>query len=84
MLFSLVLLKVTGAQSYFKFFIFKASYKEFALFSTTFYMFSETLIMFYFIGSGTAIKNALVESTNRNGPGRGLAHAVNHPVLGSP
>ena len=56
MLFSLVLLTVTGVQSYFQFNIFKASYQEFALFTTTFYMFSETLIMFYFIGSGSAIK----------------------------
>ena len=56
MFFSIVLLSITGLQSYIQFEIFKASYQEFALFSITFYMFSETLIMFYFIGSGTAIK----------------------------
>ena len=33
-----------------------------SLFSTTFYMFSQTLVMFYFIGSGTAIKKELNES----------------------
>ena len=62
MFFSILLLSITGLQSYFQFSIFKASYQEFALFSTTFYMFSETLIMFYFIGSGTAIKKEVHES----------------------
>ena len=62
MAISLFLLTVTGLQSYFNFIIFKASYQQFALFSTTFYMFSETLIMFYFIGSGTAFKKEVSDS----------------------
>ena len=62
MFVSFIFLSITGFQSYFGFMIFKASYQEFALFSTTFYMFSETLIMFYFIGSGTAIKKEVSHS----------------------
>ncbi len=62
MVTSLFLLSITGLQGYYNFIIFKASYQQFALFSTTFYMFSETLIMFYFIGSGTAIKKEVLES----------------------
>ncbi len=65
MLTSLVLVTITAFQGYFQFNIFKASYQQFALFSTIFYMFSQTLIMFYFIGSGTAIKNELVKSISK-------------------
>jgi len=57
---SFVLVSITGLQSYFEFNIFNANYQQFALFSTTFYMFSQTLIMFYFIGSGTAIKKEVL------------------------
>ena len=51
-----LLLFISGLQGYFQFYIFKANHPQFALFSTIFYMLTETLIMFYFIGSGTAIK----------------------------
>ena len=56
MMGSLFLLTITCLQGFFQFMIFKATHQQFALFSTIFYMFSQTLIMFYFIGSGTAIK----------------------------
>ena len=62
MLVSVCLITITGLQGYFQFIIFKASHQQFALFSTIFYMFSETLIMFYFIGSGTAIKKEVTQS----------------------
>jgi len=62
MFFSIILLSLTGMQGYFNFYIMNASYQEFALFSTTFYMFSQTLIMFYFIGSGTAIKKEIAQN----------------------
>ena len=62
MALSLFLITITGLQGYFQFLIFKASHQQFALFSTIFYMFSETLIMFYFIGSGTAIKKEVSQS----------------------
>ena len=62
MAMSLFLLIITGLQGYYQFIIFKAHHQHFALFSTIFYMFSETLIMFYFIGSGSAIKKEVIES----------------------
>ena len=62
MLTSLCLITITGLQCYFYFNIFEAGYQQFALFSTTFYMFSQTLVMFYFIGSGTAIKKEVQNS----------------------
>ena len=40
--------------------IYKANYQEFALLAIIFYMFSQTLIMFYFIASGTAIKKEII------------------------
>ena len=54
-----LLLSLTGLQGYFQFYIFKASHAQFALFTAIFYMFTETLVMFYFIGSGTAIKKTI-------------------------
>tara|TARA_X000000368_G_scaffold413977_1_gene402983 strand:+ start:720 stop:1124 length:405 start_codon:yes stop_codon:yes gene_type:complete len=37
-----------------------ASHHYFSLLTAIFYMFTETLVMFYFIGSGTAIKNNII------------------------
>ena len=54
-----LLLSLTGLQGYFQFYIFKASHAQFALFTAIFYMFTETLVMFYFIGAGTAIKKTI-------------------------
>ena len=54
-----ILLVLTGMQGYYKFQIIQANHSQFALLSTIFYMLTETLIMFYFIGSGTAIKKAI-------------------------
>ena len=56
---SLFLMMITGFQGYYQFMIVMAGHQQFALFSTIFYMFTETLIMFYFIGSGTAIKKEI-------------------------
>ena len=54
-----LLLFLSGLQGYFQFQIFQASHPQFALLSVVFYMFTETLVMFYFIGSGTAIKKSI-------------------------
>ena len=54
-----LLLFLTGLQGYFQFYIFKAGHSQFALLAAIFYMFTETLVMFYFIGSGTAIKKSI-------------------------
>ena len=51
-----ILLTLTGLQGYWQFYIIQANHPQFALLSVIFYMLTETLIMFYFIGSGTAIK----------------------------
>ena len=56
---TLLLLFLSGLQGYFQFQIFQASHPQFALLSAVFYMFTETLVMFYFIGSGTAIKKTI-------------------------
>ena len=56
---TLLLFFLCGLQGYFQFQIFQASHPQFALLSVVFYMFTETLIMFYFIGSGTAIKKTI-------------------------
>jgi len=56
---TIILLLISGIQGYFQFNIFQASHPQFALLSTVFYMFTETLVMFYFIGSGTAIKKTI-------------------------
>ena len=53
---TIILLSLTGLQGYFQFNIIQANHPQFALLSVIFYMLTETLIMFYFIGSGTAIK----------------------------
>ena len=53
------LLACTGLQGYLQFYIIQANHPQFALLSVIFYMLTETLIMFYFIGSGTAIKKAI-------------------------
>mgnify|MGYP001152483988 CR=1 FL=1 len=60
MFFSIILLSITGIQSFFNFSILKASYQEFALFSTIFYMFSQSWVMFYFIGAGKTIKETII------------------------
>ena len=54
-----ILLALTGLQGYFQFYIIQANHPQFALLSVIFYMLTETLVMFYFIGSGTAIKKTI-------------------------
>ena len=56
---TMILLSLTGLQGYFQFYIIQANHPQFALLSVIFYMLTETLIMFYFIGSGTAIKKTI-------------------------
>ena len=56
---NIILLLISGIQGYFQFNLFQASHPQFALIAVVFYMFTETLIMFYFIGSGTAIKKTI-------------------------
>ena len=60
MIISFVLLSINGAQGYLDFKIYNASHIQFSFISTIFYMFSESWIMFYFIGSGKTIKETIL------------------------
>ena len=60
MIVSVVLLLVNGLQGYLHFNIYKATHIQFAFISTIFYMFTESWIMFYFIGSGKTIKETII------------------------
>ena len=61
MAITFIFLVLTGLQGYFQFQIVQANHSQFALLSVIFYLLTETLIMFYFIGSGTAIKKAIIK-----------------------
>ena len=58
-MFTTILLLLSGIQGYYQVQIIQANHPQFALLTTIFYMFTETLIMFYFIGTGTAIKKTI-------------------------
>ncbi len=60
MIISVALLIVNGAQGYLHFKIYNATHIQFAFISTIFYMFTESWIMFYFIGSGKTIKETII------------------------
>ena len=61
MILSLIFLIVNGAQGYMQFKIYNATHIQFAFFATIFYMFSQSWIMFYFIGSGKTIKETILK-----------------------
>jgi|TARA_B100001105_G_scaffold198248_1_gene162020 hypothetical protein len=60
MIISFILLSINGAQGYLNFKIYNATHIQFAFISTIFYMFTESWIMFYFIGSGKTIKETII------------------------
>ena len=64
---TLLLLVLSGLQGYFQFQIIQANHPQFALLSAVFYMFTETLVMFYFIGSGSAIKKSINSERSQKG-----------------
>lgn len=51
---------LNGLQWIFKFDIYNANYISFSFVSTILYMFTQTLIMFYFIGAGKKIKETII------------------------
>jgi hypothetical protein len=61
MFVSLVLLILSGLQGYMQFKIYNATHIQFAFITIITYMFSESWIMFYFIGSGKTIKQTILE-----------------------
>ena len=60
MILSLILLIINGTQGYLQFKIYNATHIQFAFIATIFYMFSQSWIMFYFIGSGKTIKETIL------------------------
>lgn len=61
MILSLILLIINGTQGYLQFKIYNATHIQFAFIATIFYMFSQSWIMFYFIGSGKTIKETILK-----------------------
>ncbi len=58
---TLVLLSLTAAQGYWGFSIFNANHATFALLTSIIYLFTETLVMFYFVGIGVSIRDYVNE-----------------------
>ena len=52
---------INGLQGFFQFNIYNANHIAFAFISTILYMFTQTLIMFYFIGAGKKIKETILK-----------------------
>ena len=57
---------LTGIQGYFQFPVFGFSHPAFALITATIYLLTETLIVFYFVGSGADIKQYMTEGLRKN------------------
>lgn len=58
---SLIMLVLSGAQGYFSFFVLNANHATFALLTVIIYLFTETLVIFYFVGIGVSIKEFTLE-----------------------
>jgi len=59
MLINVINLTITGASGYFNFEIFGASHTRFALFMILIFTITETIVMYFFITTGKAIKSAI-------------------------
>ena len=60
-LVSVFLLAVTGCQGYLHFQIMGLNHPSFALFTTIIYLFTETLVIFFFVGTHSSIKEYVQE-----------------------
>ena len=60
MVLSFLGILINGLQGFFHFNIYNANHIAFAFISTILYMFTQTLIMFYFIGAGKKIKETII------------------------
>ena len=60
MVLSFICILINGLQGFFQFNIYNANHIAFAFISTILYMFTQTLIMFYFIGAGKKIKETII------------------------
>ena len=59
MLINVINLTITGTSGYFNFEIFGASHTRFALFMILIFTITETIVMYFFITTGKAIKSAI-------------------------
>ncbi len=65
MLINAINLTITGTSGYFDFEIFGASHTRFALFMILIFTITETIVMYFFITTGKAIKNAIESGLGR-------------------
>src|SRR5437870_2886141 len=61
-----LLLLLSGLQGYFHFTILNANHPLFALLTIIVYLFTETLIIFYFVGIGVSIKDYVLANKLKN------------------
>jgi len=67
MLVNLVNLTLTGASGYWHFDILGASHTRFALFMILIFTITETVVMYFFISTGKAIKSAIESGLGKDG-----------------
>jgi len=60
MVLSFIGILISGLQGFLQFNIYNANHITFAFIPTILYMFTQTLIMFYFIGAGKKIKDTII------------------------
>ncbi len=65
MLINVINLTITGTSGYFNFEIFGASHTRFALFMILIFTITETIVMYFFITTGKAIKSAIESGLGR-------------------
>ena len=61
-LLSFLLLILNGVQGYFHFKIFQANHATLAILTIIVYLFTKTLVIFYFVGIGVSIKEFMLEN----------------------
>ncbi|GIS39855.1 hypothetical protein Ct9H90mP12_0490 [bacterium] len=66
MLINLINLTLTGASGYWNFEIMGASHTRFALFTILIFTITETIVMYFFISTGKAIKSAIESGLGRD------------------
>ncbi|MDP6568462.1 MAG: hypothetical protein QGI16_05535 [Candidatus Marinimicrobia bacterium] len=59
--FSFIALLLTGIQGYFEFYVISANHVTFGFFTAIIYLFTEVLVMFFFVGTGVSIKEYIQE-----------------------
>ena len=59
--FSFIFFLLTGIQGYFEFYVINANHAIFGFFTAIIYLFTEVLVMFFFVGTGISIKDYIKE-----------------------